>query len=371
MLTFIDFFLVDGVARALLEFHREFTTEEISMFGKHFLYILCRENGICHKIGVSSDIRRRINDLNRQFGPFCLERSLVLRADSRSEAVMLETAMKQAYSSYNTPLPEDYTDGGTEWFAEECYSKMCSSLAFFAEIRMGEGYSIESIDPAIFKPITENSKSHQVKFDLYLESRKAQIKSLCQNTLNLRRFRSAVKSMTPSLIGVTRAFSNGSNHSYELFLSLDTSLELIDEIFSAPRLNADNDEVWAGANLCISTQTTLNYIKATFSIPEHRDHFEDSWESTGKISTYTSILDDLARKFPVPPAYQIHVGRTFWDELPPEEISEIFDAIRLVFFGHRHQDIRQSENQKKRGSKKKFAPLETVSTQLSLDFSGC
>ncbi|MFK1068586.1 GIY-YIG nuclease family protein [Pseudomonas aeruginosa] len=349
------------------------------MFGKNFLYILFREGGICHKMGVSSDICRRINDLNRQFGPFCPNRSLVLRTDSKNEAYMLETLLKCSYSAYNTPLPEKlYTDGETEWFAEECYDDMCSSLALFAKQRMGDGYDISPVDPQIFKPLTENSVSKQYRFQRFLEGRRTQIKVLCENTKNAKNFRTAIMLMMPKLIGVVKLDSNEFSSAYEIFLSGDSSAELLDEIFRVSRLSADNDEIWAGANLCVSTESSSIYKKASFSIPHHGDPFEKSWESKGKLLTYTSMLEDLAVAFPMPPAYQQHVGRSFLDDLSLDELTFYRSAIWEALFSH------ASDNDVKNGSKASCntkstksattkalngdPPSEKPSAQLSFDF---
>ncbi|WP_343596916.1 GIY-YIG nuclease family protein [Pseudomonas sp.] len=350
------------------------------MFGKHFLYILFREDGVCHKMGITSDIHRRINDLNKVHGPFCLKRSLVLRTDSKNEAYMLETALKCSYSSYNTPLlGEHYSDGGTEWFAIDCFSDMCNSLTSFAKDRMGDGYNIEQLNPNIIKPLTKNNIAKQLEFKKSLESRKAQIETLCQNTKNVRNFRTAIKLLMPSLIGVAKVGSNEFNNSYEIFLSADTSPEILDEIFSASRLSADNDEVWAGANLCTYTQCSSKYKKASFSIPHEDDHFESSWESKGKLLTYVSMLEDLAVAFPVPPAYQQHVGRTLWDEMSLEERSLYSRAIWETLFYHSPEDHYESDNEtpsirkneKLRTTKKRRdkSPAENALTQLSFDFS--
>lgn len=350
------------------------------MFGKHFLYILFRENGVCHKMGVTSDIHRRVNDLNRLHGPFCLKRSLVLRTDSKNEAYMLETALKCSYSGYNTPLPgEYYSDGRTEWFAIDCYSDMCNSLTSFAKDRMGDGYSIELVNPNLLKPLTKNGISKQLKFQKFLEGRKAQIEALCQNTKNVRNFRTAIKLLIPSLIGVAKTGSNKFSNSYEIFLSKNTSPEVLDEIFSVSRLSADNDEVWAGANLCVSTQSSSKYKRASFSIPHQGDYFESSWESKGKLLTYVSMLEDLAVAFPVPPAYQQHVGRTFWDELSPDELSLYRRAIWEALFDYGSEDNYESDN--KTPNHKKNENSRTIkkrkgkslsdnpSIQLSFDFS--
>lgn len=350
------------------------------MFGKHFLYILFREDGVCHKMGVTSDIHRRVNDLNRLHGPFCLKRSLVLRTDSKNEAYMLETALKCSYSGYNTPLPGEYcTDGGTEWFAIDCYSDMCNSLISFAKDRMGDGYSIELVNPSLLKLLTKNSISKQLKFQKFLEGRKAQIETLCQNTKNVRNFRTAIKLLMPSLIGVAKTDSNELSNSYEIFLSADTSPEVLDEVFSVSRLSADNDEVWAGANLCVSTQSSCKYKKASFSIPHRGDHFENSWESKGKLLTYVSMLEDLAVAFPVPPAYQQHVGRTLWDDLSPDELSLYRRAIWEALFDYGSESHYETDNKTLRHRKnansrtiktrRSESPGEPTYTQLSFDFS--
>lgn len=349
------------------------------MFGKNFLYILFREGGICHKMGVSSDIYRRINDLNRQFGPFCLNRSLVLRTDSKSEAYMLETALKCSYSGYNTPLPEKYyTDGETEWFAEECYGDMCSSLASFAKDRMGDGYDISPMDPKILKPLTENSVSKQYRFQRFLEGKRAQIEVLCENTKNVKSFRTAIKLLIPKLIGVAKLDSNEFSNTYEMFLSGDTSAELLDEVFRVSRLSADNDEVWAGANLCVSTQSASIYKKASFSIPHRGDPFESGWESKGKILTYISMLEDLAAAFPMPPAYQKHVGRSFLDDLSPDELAFYRGAIWEALFSHTFDNDVENGNKASRNTKSAKSETtkalsgnslgENPSAQLSFDF---
>lgn len=348
------------------------------MFGKHFLYILFREGGICHKMGVSSDIHRRINDLNRQYGPFCLNRSLVLRTDSKSEAYMLETALKYSYSGYNTPLlGKYYTDGETEWFAEDCYGDMCNSLASFAKDRMGSGYNIAPVDPKLLKPLTKDGVSKQLKFQRFLEGRRAQIEVLCKNTKNVKNFRTAIKLLMPNLIGVAKLYSNDFSNSYEVFLSGDASAEVLDEVFQVSRLSADNDEVWAGANLCVSTQSSSIYKKASFSIPHRGDHFESGWESKGKISTYISMLEDLAAAFPVPPAYQKHVGRSFWDELAPDELALYRGAIWKALFSHvsdknvenGNKASRCTENAKPTTTKTQNGEsLNDSSVQLSFDF---
>jgi|GEM_PF-5183251 len=349
------------------------------MFGKNFLYILFREGGICHKMGVSSDICRRINDLNRQFGPFCPNRSLVLRTDSKSEAYMLETALKCSYSGYNTPLPvKFYTDGETEWFAEECYDDMCNSLTLFAKERMGDGYDISPLPPQIFKSLTGNSVSKQYSFQRFLEGRKAQIEILCKNTKNVRNFRTAIKLLMPKLIGVVKLDSNEFSSTYEIFLNSDTPAELLDEIFRVSRLNADNDEVWAGANLCVSTQSSSIYKKASFSIPHRGDPFENGWESKGKILTYISMLEDLAVAFPMPPAYQQHVGRSFLDDMSPDELAFYRSAIWEALFSHASdKNVKNSSKVSRKMKRTKSAttkslsgdsPGEKPSAQLSFDF---
>lgn len=350
------------------------------MFGKHFLYLLHRENGICHKMGISSDIRRRVNDLNRQYGPFCLKRSVVLRTDSKDEAYMLETALKCSYSGYNTPLSgKYYTNGGTEWFAEDCYNGMYSSLISFAKDRMGDGYSIEPVNSQFFKPLTKGGVFKQLKFQRFLESRRAQIDVLCRNTKNVRNFRTAIKLIMSSLIGVAKTGSDDFSNSYEIFLSADTSAEVLDEIFSVSRLSADNDEVWAGANLCVSTQSSSIYKKASFSIPHRGNHFESGWESKGKLLTYISMLEDLTSAFPVPPAYQKHVGRSFWDEISPDELCLYRGAIWAALFGHDAEgDIEGDEKAARHRENSNSLTIKTQSceslcespsTQLSFDFS--
>ncbi len=349
------------------------------MFGKHFLYILFREDGICHKMGITSEIHRRVNDLNRLHGPFCLKRSLVLRTDSKNEAYMLETLLKYSYSNYNIPLPEEYcVDGRTEWFAIDCYSDMCNSLIYFAKDRMGDGYSVELISPSLLKPLTKNSISKQLRFQKFLEGRKVQIEALCQNTKNVRDFRVAIKLLMPSVIGVAKTDSNEFSNSYEIFLSADTSPEILGEVFSVSRLSADNDEVWAGANLCVSTQSSCKYKKASFSIPHKGDHFESSWESKGKLLTYDSMLEDLSVKFPVPPAYQQYVGRTLWENLSPDELSVYSRAIWEALFDYGSESHYETENKKlyhRRGSNYRAIKArrseslgEPPYTQLGFDF---
>lgn len=350
------------------------------MFGKHFLYILFREGGVCHKMGISSDIHRRVNDLNRQFGPFCLKRSILLRTDSKSEAYMLETALKCSYSGYNTPLPIDYyTDGETEWFAEDCFKDMCNSLVFFAKDRMGEGYNITSVDARLFKPITKSGALKQIEFQDFLEGRRAQVTILCQNTKNVKSFRTAITLLMPHLIGVAKLDSNDYSSSYEVFLDGGTPAEVLDEIFQVSRLSADNEEVWAGANLCVSTESSQIYKKASFSIPRRGDHFECGWESKGKILTYISMLEDLTAAFPVPPAYQKHIGRSFLDELSPDELAIYSDAIWKALFGHGSDNNSEDGNKTGRNSnsfksgaakaKKHSSIAENTSAQLRFDFS--
>lgn len=349
------------------------------MFGRHFLYILVRENGICHKMGVSSDIRRRVNDLNRQFGPFCLKRSLVLRTDSRPEACMLEAALKISYSAYNTPLPEEYyTDGETEWFAEACYETMCNSLEAFAKDRMGEGYSIAPINPGLFKSLTPKTMLKQARFQTFLEGRQAQIEVLCENTQNVRSFRSAMKLMLPNLIGVARLEPNDFSHNYEVFLEAGTAAEVLDELFQVSQLSADNDDVWAGANFCVTTHSSSMYKKASFSIPHQADHFERGWESKGKILTYSSVLEDLVEEYPVPPAYLKYVGQSFWDQLSPEDVQVYQEAFLRALFGHTFDDhvdevLKAPPRTKKksiatRGKKRSAVKDETPHAQMGFDF---
>lgn len=303
------------------------------MFGTHFVYILYRENGICHKLGASSDFPRRINDLNREHGPFCFKRSIIMRTDNKDDAFQLETALKCSYSGYNTPLPgHASTNGKSEWYADECFDEMRESLSFLAKVRMGEGFSVSNISPEIIKLTTTKTNLKQKSFQTLLDQIKPQITALCENTKNVKDFRIAVKVLIPNLIGVAKLPPDDDANYYEVLLRGDTSREDLDTIFKASRLSADNNEVWAGANLCTSLQTSPVYCIAKFSTPHNAGHFESSWESKGKLSTFISTLEDLRKAFPVPPAFKEYIGKSFLADLALEDARQYRDAIWECLF---------------------------------------
>ncbi|WAC00088.1 GIY-YIG nuclease family protein [Pseudomonas putida] len=329
------------------------------MLGKHFLYILVRTNGISYKMGISSDFKRRVNDLNRECGPFCLKRSFTLRTDNRKDATDLETMLKTLYADYNTPLPEKkFAKGETEWFAEECYDGMVESLKTLACVKMGDGYSLQAIDHKLIKPITENGVIRQQAFQSFLEGLSNQIRALCSNTHNARSFRAIIKEMTRHLIGVVRLQTSDHSNHYEIFFSPDTPASFIDSILQISRLTADNRKIWAGANLCTSTQSCSLFKKACFSIRKDMEGLEQSWESKGKSAIYRAMLDEHAERYPLPPAYQSHVGRSFIDDLTEEETAELGRALWSGLFNRSH--INNSKRKDKKAFTKKHTELKTI-----------
>ncbi|MOA46716.1 hypothetical protein D3C78_1692640 [compost metagenome] len=90
------------------------------------------------------------------------------------------------------------------------------------------------------------------------------------------------------------------------------------------------------------------------------DGLEQSWESKGKSAIYRSMLDEHAEKYPLPPAYQYHVGRSFLDDLTDEEMAEFRHALWRGLFD------RSPINDSKRNTKKALEKKHTETKRTSL-----
>lgn len=64
--------------------------------------------------------------------------------------------------------------------------------------------------------------------------------------------------------------------------------------------------------------------------------FDQSWTSKGCISKLASLIEDLSIRYPLPPAYNEFVGRSFLDNMGEEEIHDIQLALWQALF-HRKQ----------------------------------
>lgn len=87
------------------------------MLGTHHLYVLIRKDRLALKVGLSSNLTRRLRTLNRKYGPFCSSHSISLRTDDKREAELFETTLINLLSDYRIPLPvKNRGNGETEWF---------------------------------------------------------------------------------------------------------------------------------------------------------------------------------------------------------------------------------------------------------------
>lgn len=303
------------------------------MFGKCVVYIFVREEGVCHKLGITEHLEKRFNTLNKKYGPFNLEKSIILRADDKNEAGLFETMIKHLYCGYNCPLPiERPSNGETEWYASVCYEEMLKSLINLAESKHGKGIRLGKVPVKIVENFSEPNIIKQDYYRKLINSNAARINVLCQNTLNAKEFKKLINSLFPMLIGVTKSRSDLNHDSYEMFLRCDASEQLTESIFNISKLSADNDNTWAHINICTSMEYSYKYKKMDFSVPKKFYCLEQGWESKNKLFSFYSLLEDLARSYPVPPAYEQYVGVSLFDSLTNEEKQNLSDVLWDTIF---------------------------------------
>ncbi|MBX9899153.1 MAG: GIY-YIG nuclease family protein [Burkholderiaceae bacterium] len=283
-----------------------------SILGKHFVYILPREDGFCFKVGLTSGLTRRLRRLHQENGPFCNENSLVLRTDSRLEARRFEEAMRTIYNGYRIKIPiAKRRNGETEWYLMAAYHDVVSTIHELAVRCYGNANGIQRIPIHEIAPLSAAHLPRLQKFAKKLHAIEPQTEAKLENTTSLQAFRNIVIQIMSNLLGIAKISTpdNVEAYLFEIFLRPGSlTKQDVGNIIGTPALIAENREFCASARLFTSWESTRFFIRGSIQMPPMCDEFEGTWESQGYIEKYRSILNDLAEKFPVPVDLEKFVG---------------------------------------------------------------
>lgn len=266
------------------------------------------------------------------FGPFSTEKSFLVRMNSRADATALENFLKSLFSSFRFTMPKvtDQRNGETEWYLMDCYSELKMLVEDFAQRK---GDIVRPMNLAWMLDSKENDQALINKLDELILRQAAKLGALKENAAAERRFVNFVNGAKRYLIGVA-AIEKGGNIEYEIYLSPEyDNMEALDELLGA-NLRLEGEDHWASAHVCVGITTSKYYKRADISIPwvvDGKNIFEEEWESERFVKNYAEKLKWMAFNYPLPPAFEKYVGRTFIDDLSEKAKNEIARQLWALF----------------------------------------
>jgi hypothetical protein len=300
------------------------------MLGKNFVYVLMRTDGQCYKIGHTTSLQTRLRSLNRHFGPFSSEHSYAVRTGTKRQARKLEDALRTLLDSYSFTLPVgNKPNGQTEWFTGRSFALLSKHRESILSVCLGEHATAEAIDVDLMAPLSAAHLAHLREVQERIDDISSQLTSKWENAERTREFIVWIAGHREKFLGVAEVEKGNGEVCFELFLQPDacTSDEL-EKVRSLARMNSDNADFFACTSFGVVATSMPSYQKIEFVFDADRTIHEGSWESAGYVGQMRSIVEDLLVALPLPPAYQKHVGVSFFDELTEEQRNDFRVAMR-------------------------------------------
>lgn len=300
-----------------------------------YLYVLVHSAGDFFKVGVSSSLDKRLKTLMQVFGPFDTEKSFLVRMDSAQDAKALEEGVKRLFSSYRFTMPRigNNRNGETEWYLIDCFADMSDWVQDFAR-RKGEVVRRMHLPWMLDVGDCDQSLSDR-RAELLLQHA-PKLEALRENAAGEKRIRDFLRAASDFLIGVAEVGTED-RRGYEIYMSPDYSdFDEMRDLLSVD-LTAEDEDFSAWARVCTGVDATKDYKRLHLSVPEMhvdgRSSFGGQWEAERFVKSYSAMLTGLAQLYPLPPAFQKFVGKSFWDDFSDDEKRDVANKMWEALFG--------------------------------------
>lgn len=110
-----------------------------------YVYVLIHEKGKMFKIGKANNVKSRVEQLEKHWGTFQIDNSMILKVKSEKESLNLERMLQRLFEKYNLKNLDRNKDGSSEFFKIECLDILIENLYTISTILNYEIYIVKDI----------------------------------------------------------------------------------------------------------------------------------------------------------------------------------------------------------------------------------